>query len=92
MGAEIAIDDFGTGYSSLSYLKKLPIDYLKIDRSFIIDLVSNPDDRIITNTVFLMAQALGLEVVVEGVEEPEQLMLINQMGKRRRTASRNTLI
>lgn len=80
MGAEIAIDDFGTGYSSLSYLKKLPIDYLKIDRSFIIDLVSNPDDRIITNTVFLMAQALGLEVVVEGVEEREQLTLINQMG------------
>lgn len=81
MGVEIAIDDFGTGYSSLSYLKKLPIDYLKIDRSFIIDIVTNNDDRIITNTVFRMAQALGLKVVVEGVETPEQLNVVNQMGR-----------
>lgn len=80
MGAEIAIDDFGTGYSSLSYLKKLPIDYLKIDRSFIVDLVDNVDDRIITNTVFLMAQALGLKVVVEGLETTEQMRLVNEMG------------
>lgn len=81
MGAEIAIDDFGTGYSSLSYLKKLPIDYLKIDRSFIVDLVDNVDDRVITNTVFLMAQALGLKVVVEGLETTEQMQLVNEMGK-----------
>lgn len=80
MGAEIAIDDFGTGYSSLSYLKKLPIDYLKIDRSFIVDLVDNVDDRVITNTVFLMAQALGLKVVVEGLETTEQMRLVNEMG------------
>ncbi|MFK7974667.1 MAG: putative bifunctional diguanylate cyclase/phosphodiesterase [Halioglobus sp.] len=81
MGAEIAIDDFGTGYSSLSYLKKLPIDYLKIDRSFIVDLVDNMDDRVITNTVFLMAQALGLKVVVEGLETTEQMQVVNEMGK-----------
>lgn len=81
MGAEIAIDDFGTGYSSLSYLKKLPIDYLKIDRSFIVDLVENLDDRVITRTVFLMAQALGLKVVVEGLETTEQMGLVNEMGK-----------
>lgn len=81
LGAEIAIDDFGTGYSSLSYLKKLPIDYLKIDRSFIVDLVDNMDDRVITNTVFLMAQALGLKVVVEGLETTEQMQLVNEMGK-----------
>lgn len=81
LGAEIAIDDFGTGYSSLSYLKKLPIDYLKIDRSFIVDLVDNMDDRVITNTVFLMAQALGLKVVVEGLETTEQMQLVNEMGQ-----------
>lgn len=81
MGAEIAIDDFGTGYSSLSYLKKLPIDYLKIDRSFVVDLVENMDDRVITNTVFLMAQALGLKVVVEGLETTEQMTIVNEMGK-----------
>jgi diguanylate cyclase (GGDEF)-like protein/PAS domain S-box-containing protein len=80
MGAEIAVDDFGTGYSSLSYLKELPLDYLKIDRSFIIDMTKDSDDLVIVNMIFKMAQALGLKVVVEGVETEEQCEFVNEMG------------
>ncbi|MCL4104404.1 UNVERIFIED_CONTAM: hypothetical protein GTU68_047366 [Idotea baltica] len=81
MGVRIAVDDFGTGYSSLSYLKKLPLDYLKIDRSFIIDITKNNDDIVIVNMIFKMAQALGLEVVVEGVETDEQCEYVNILGE-----------
>lgn len=80
LGVEIAIDDFGTGYSSLAYLKKLPIDYLKIDRSFVVDLAGDKDDQVIVSAIFLMAQALGLNIVVEGVETCEQLQLVKAMG------------
>jgi diguanylate cyclase (GGDEF)-like protein len=76
MGVNISIDDFGTGYSSLSYLKKFPIDYLKIDRSFIKDIDKSKDDENIATTILLMGQNLGLNVIAEGVETSEQLGIL----------------
>ncbi len=70
MGIKISIDDFGTGYSSLSYVSKLPIDFIKIDQSFIKDM--NPDKNPIVDAIISMAQALGLKVVAEGVEKEQQ--------------------
>lgn len=73
LGITIAMDDFGTGYSSLSYLKQLPIDVLKIDRSFISKIPFDQDDVAIVKAIFSMAEALGIEVVAEGVETRDQL-------------------
>ena len=72
-GIYVSIDDFGTGYSSLNYLKRFPIDALKIDRSFITDITTSPDDAAITTAIILMGQSLKLGIVAEGVETESQL-------------------
>ena len=79
-GVEVAVDDFGTGFSSLAWLKRLPIDTLKIDQSFVQGLTTEHADREIVRTVINLADALDLDVVAEGVEQPEQVEILRNIG------------
>jgi EAL domain-containing protein (putative c-di-GMP-specific phosphodiesterase class I) len=80
LGVAISIDDFGTGFSSLSYVKRLPVDRLKIDQSFIRNVVSDPSDRAIVAAIVNLAHSLRMEVVAEGVETVEQLEYVRGVG------------
>jgi diguanylate cyclase (GGDEF)-like protein len=80
MGVAVSIDDFGTGYSSLTYLKQLPIDALKIDKSFVLDMTCNENDAMIVRSIVDLGHNLGFEVVAEGVEDGETLKLLESLG------------
>ena len=80
MGVTIAIDDFGTGFSSLSYLAKLPVDRLKIDRSFVNNMTAGPEGLALVSAIINLAHALKMKVVAEGVETEEQLRLLRLLG------------
>jgi EAL domain-containing protein (putative c-di-GMP-specific phosphodiesterase class I) len=80
IGVQLAVDDFGVGYSSFSYLRKFPLDALKVDRSFISDIFSNPDNAMILSALINIGKSLKHRVVVEGVETEEQLHFLRQEG------------
>jgi len=79
-GIAVALDDFGTGYSSLSYLKKFPIDYIKIDQSFIKELPNSNHDQALCEAIIVMAKKMKIQVIAEGIETLEQYQLLKQMG------------
>lgn len=80
MGVRLALDDFGTGYSALAYLRRLPLHLLKIDRSFVANLLTHRQDRAVASAIIAMGRSLGLEIVAEGVETPWQLEFLRDEG------------
>jgi EAL domain-containing protein (putative c-di-GMP-specific phosphodiesterase class I) len=80
LGVRLALDDFGTGYSSLSYLRDLPVDVLKIDRSFVADADADAESRSILRGIVQIGRALDLEVVAEGIERPSQAVAALELG------------
>ncbi len=82
LGVRLALDDFGTGYASLKYFRQLPVDRLKIDRSFVLDMLDDAEDRAIVQSVIQLAEAFGREVIAEGVETPEHAAALRALGCR----------
>ncbi len=80
LGVKLSVDDFGTGYSSLAYLKKLPVDELKIDRSFVKDMVTDTDDRMIVSSIIDLAHNLNMQVVAEGIEDHATYQQLKELG------------
>lgn len=80
LGVSLSVDDFGTGYSSLSYLRRFPVDIIKIDRSFVREVLSDPDNATLVETIVTMAHSLKLQVIAEGVETEEQLAFLRGLG------------
>src|SRR5690606_28480513 len=79
-GVRVWLDDFGTGFSGLSHLRRVPIDGVKIDRSFVADILHDPDDLALTTAIIAMAHSLGITVVAEGVESESQYALLRERG------------
>lgn len=79
-GCAIALDDFGTGYSSLSYLRRIPVDYIKIDKSFIQDMNEKTEENVLVSTIIAMSKSLGKKTVAEGVETKQQLQQLTELG------------
>lgn len=80
LGVQLSVDDFGVGYSSLSYLHRFPLDVLKIDKSFVTNIVSKPEGRDVINSIVALARSMGLAVVAEGAEHEEQLEILKMLG------------
>ena len=80
IGIEIAMDDFGTGYSTLSRLKEIPIDYLKLDKSFIDNMTKDSEDEVMVKSVIALAKTFGMRVLAEGIETEDQFNLLQDMG------------
>ena len=80
LGVGVAIDDFGTGYSSLAYLRRLPLTKIKIDRSFVTDILENQDASVVANAIISLGHSLNLKLVAEGIEEPDQAAFLAEKG------------